>query len=354
MMKDRSTKTWGDFLFSCGLDLAVAVVWFYSVLFRTLPGMTFGESRLVFCSMAIAGTMLGVLLVFRRRRTEWTALACVLLPCGAYLVMTYRAGLGNLPAIVLSAAAVLAAGNTLHVLARKIRSPNRAAVLKNRLYHCLCTAHSFLSLGMAALFLVLVVPATLGMSLVTPSVQAQRGSSAPGETIAANMDAILLLQDQEWEALGTRERLDVMQTVANIEAHYLGLPNELNVGVSNLPEDTLGNYSDATRTISLDLELLAHGSSGEVLDALCHEAYHSYQHRLVDAYRGAGESLGGLRLFGDAAVYAEEFADYEEGASDETFYAYYTQRCEADARSYAAESVTDYFQRLRLYLDEQG
>ena len=60
------------------------------------------------------------------------------------------------------------------------------------------------------------------------------------------MDTILLLQEDEWEKLSAQERLDVLQTVANIEQRYLGLPNELNVGVANLDADILGYYTDQT------------------------------------------------------------------------------------------------------------
>ncbi len=51
-------------------------------------------------------------------------------------------------------------------------------------------------------------------------------------------------------------KLDTFQTVANIEAHYLGLPNELNVGAANLDEDTLACCDDSTYTISIDINHL--------------------------------------------------------------------------------------------------
>ena len=70
------------------------------------------------------------------------------------------------------------------------------------------------------------------------------------------MDTILLLQEDEWEKLSAQERLDVLQAVANIEQRYLGLPNELNVGVANLDADILGYYTDKTHEIIVSADSL--------------------------------------------------------------------------------------------------
>ena len=93
----------------------------------------------------------------------------------------------------------------------------------------------------------------------------------------------------------------MLQTVANIEANRLGLPNELNVGGSNLSDGTLGSYDDRMHAIHINLELLETGSPDEALRSCCHEVYHSYQYRLVEAREAAGEELAGLRLFRSAA-----------------------------------------------------
>ena len=99
-----------------------------------------------------------------------------------------------------------------------------------------------------------------------------------------------MLQEDEWEKLSAQERLDVLQAVANIEQRYLGLPNELNVGVANLDADILGYYTDKTHEIIVSADSLLYDSPWEVLDTICHEAYHSYQYRLVEALNGADET----------------------------------------------------------------
>lgn len=132
------------------------------------------------------------------------------------------------------------------------------------------------------------------------------------QTIANNMDTILLLQEDEWEKLSAQERLDVLQAVANIEQRYLGLPNELNVGVANLDADILGYYTDKTHEIIVSADSLLYDSPWEVLDTICHEAYHSYQYRLVEALNGADENSKNLRIFRKAYTYADEFTSYKD------------------------------------------
>ena len=68
-----------------------------------------------------------------------------------------------------------------------------------------------------------------------------------------------------WEKLSAQERLDVLQTVVNTERRYLGIPHELNVGVANLGEHTLGHYIEGTHEIIISLMSL--GKS--LIYALC-------------------------------------------------------------------------------------
>ena len=79
----------------------------------------------------------------------------------------------------------------------------------------------------------------------------------------------------------------------------------------------------------------------DVLDSCCHEAYHSYQHRLVDAYNLSEDNLRELRIYNSAGQYAQEFRNYNNGARD--FTSYFFQYCEMDAREYAESAVLDYY-----------
>lgn len=158
------------------------------------------------------------------------------------------------------------------------------------------------------------------------------------------------MQDKYWEALTVQERLDVLQTVANIEQRYLGLPIELNVGAANLNAGNLGYYSDETHEIVINMDGLLFDSSLEVLDTVCHESFHSYQYCMIEALNCLDERIGNLRIFQKAHVYAYEFENYINGETD--LYNYYYQNCKSDARDYAEEAVHEYYNRINSYLDE--
>ena len=214
-------------------------------------------------------------------------------------------------------------------------------------------AVAFQSIAAIALLMVMGTigaQGAFGDNILNSSISATASNQNVPQTIDNNIDAILLLQEEEWANLTTQEKLDILQTVANIEAHYLGLPNELNVGTANLDENTLACYNDRTHTISIDLNHLENDSVYDVLNSCCHEAYHSYQHRLVDAYNAADENSRGLRIYKLAVQYGQEFNNYVDG--DHDFCSYYYQDCEIDARDYAEDAVYDYYDRIYEYLNE--
>lgn len=139
-----------------------------------------------------------------------------------------------------------------------------------------------------------------------------------------------------------------MQTVANIEAYYLGLPNELNVSVANLRENILGSYSDATHTIYISLSHLENDAVHEILNTCCHEAFHAYQYRFIDAYKSTDKNVKSLRLYKKAISYLQEFDNYIDGNKD--FCGYYEQVCETDARNYASNAINKYYNKINEYL----
>ena len=140
-----------------------------------------------------------------------------------------------------------------------------------------------------------------------------------------------------------------MQIVANNEKQKLGLPNELIVGAGNIADECmLGYYSDGIREIVINVDVLESEGAWEALETVCHEAYHSYEYRMVDLYCNADDDLKGLSVFEAAAVYADELSDYSDSTVD--YDAYYSQLCESDAREYASETVGEYYLLLTEYM----
>lgn len=270
---------------------------------------------------------------------------------GAYTVLTYWPIYPRLIKICLVAADILSLLYAALVLCRRIRSRKYALkIFCRRLGLVAFMSKKIVGMSLALIMGFSGANVLFGSSLLKSDVRPATKTNLSEQTVADNMDTILLLQEDEWEKLSAQERLNVLQTVANIEQRYLGLPNELNVGVANLDADILGYYTDETHEIIVSADSLLYDSPWEVLDTICHEAYHSYQYRLVEALDGADENSKNLRIFRKAYTYADEFTSYKDGSTD--FCGYYTQDCENDARDYAEDAVSDYYWRIMDHLEE--
>lgn len=352
-MKDKSTMSLRAYLFDCLFYVAIAMIWYKNLLFRCLPGRTYEESKTVLWVMIGFSILICTFVLNRSMRTGWTVTTALVVPFGLYTVLTYIKTVGNWMLIILALAVTLSVIYTVlqMIMIRKIKNRrNKGTVIKRRLHRCCVASQSVVTIALLMVMGTIGAQGVFGDNILNSSISAAASNQDMPQTISNNIDTILLLQEEEWANLTTQEKLDILQTVANIEAHYLGLPNELNVGAANLGEYILACYNDRTYTISIDLDHLENDSVYDVLDSCCHEAYHSYQHRLVDAYNAADENFKELRIYKPAARYGLEFSNYIDG--DFNFSSYYSQDYEMDARDYAEDAVYDYYDKIFEYLNK--
>lgn len=180
--------------------------------------------------------------------------------------------------------------------------------------------------------------------LFTPSVKAN--ASEVGLPSQEELERLAYVLDEDiWKEMDIGEKLDALQTVADMNRDFLGISHELNVASSNTRESVSGHYSDKSHLITIGLDSLLTDSAQDLVNTVSHEAYHAYQYRLVDQYENADEDSRLLLIYQDAAIYKEEFDQYIDG--DDDFIGYYLQSCEMDARDYA-----DTFTRNLLYVIE--
>lgn len=352
-MKDRSTMGPIEYVFESVFWCLISMTWYKNILFRCLPNMTYAASKTVLWILLFASIAACAVCVFRIKRTGWSVLVSLVLPYGIYTVVSYWRTLQIRILIILATATVLSMVVGILVLMRKVRKrKNLKRIYAKRFCNWIAATGNIYTVAMIAIMAPLFFQGAFGVTLFKSGTEAKIGNENANQTISSNIDTVLKLQDEEWCSLTTNDKLDVLQCVANIEAHYLGLSNELNVGAANLPEYTLACYSDASHTIYINLEHLENDPVDEVLNSCCHEAYHSYQHRLVDAYNQAPEEIQKLRIYRNAVHYADEFDAYVDGYED--FCSYYSQQCEKDARTYAEDAVEDYYSRIDEYLNDDS
>ena len=171
-------------------------------------------------------------------------------------------------------------------------------------------------------------------------------------TIANNMDTVLLLQEHEWEKLSVSEKKDVLNVILSIECRCLGINRKIKLEFRELGKETVGSYGYSSSTIYISSQLLEEGSAHENLDALCHEVFHAAEYQFVDIYLSLSEAdRKSIFINHDLAeTYLYELNNYIDGEND--YSAYRNQRCEIDSRVYGAASVKDYYARIEKYLAE--
>lgn len=327
----------------------IAMIWYKSLLFRCVGDLSAAQSRMLLLGMVAAFSASGILLEMKKRRNIFSVSVNLLFAYGGYTVLAYRDIRPELITVAFIPATAFSFCLILAFLWIRIWSSGQR-FFKRRFYRMLLFIQSAYAASMAAILLVLGANMLFGSAILRPSAAKEMAMLDDSQNIADNMDTILLLQEKEWRELSVKERLDVLQTVADIEKTYLGLPHELSVGAANLKEELLGYYNDNTHEIIINLDQLLDAQAHELLSITCHEVRHSYQHRLVDAYNSADAQTRELRLFRTVGSFAEEFNDYADGFED--FCGYYSQECESDAREYAENAICDYYDRIFEYLEE--
>lgn len=341
-MRCRNTMGKTAYLLNHLYWILIAMIWYRNVLFRSLPGLSLTQSRWALWGLAGVCGILGIGITWKRRRNNMSLLVNVLLPFELYAIVTYAGIAGSILMEICLGAAILSIIWFFWVL-----WVNREKVLA-AVGHGLMGSRTIFVCLFVLCWIPLLVGTLLGKPLLQSRIAPAVGTVAEKTAMEENLDVIANFHPVNWQTLAMEQRMDALQRLANIEAGRLGLPHELNVGAANLREGVAACYVDATHEILVDLTQVEKADGLSLLNSICHEAYHAYQHRLCDAWAAADAQYQQLQCFADAAVFAGEFADYQDGHED--FVAYYSMTCEETAREYAGSAQLEY----QYYMERGG
>lgn len=344
---------WWKFLLLNGLLGMAAVRWYgihmsVNLHFGSLYLSTEG-STIVFGVFLMVYYMICLQVTTERSRTGFQTAANILLPLEIYTVISY---FDIWPVFVRGTLAGTAAAVllflTLYLRAR--RQMRRGRRDRRGFWNAWLSMRVVAALSMSVL---LIAPLLGYISRPEPYAAASARSAGVPDAQEWNREeqkeVLLTLQDEEWEGLSGEERLQTLQTVANIECVELGIPCLVSVRAASLEENVAGEYSYMEHQIRIDKDLLERGTAYDALEVILHECRHAWQRACVEAYQSCGENFRNLSLFRDAAVWAEEFENYivpeEEDVS--SILAYEEQSTERDSRNYAekAGKYMDYVQK---------
>lgn len=352
-MKDHSTMTTTEFAFSVAWKFVIGFIWYKNLLFRVLLHHDLYESLKTLLIMSLVSLLIYTI-IFRRWKNGWTAIACFVMPFGIYTVITYAATSPIFIRIVTVSAFVLSTAYTVLLLTRKVNNKSKKTLVriyKNRIYRCVYSISCIMTVAMIFFMVGIGGKSYFGTGLVSSTIEPEafNQESDDLDILESNMDAVVNLLPSKWERLSTREKINVLQIVCNVECHYLGINDAVTIQGDNLSPYTLGTYSDALKLIQINLDHIENDPVEEVLSSLLHEIYHSYEYRLVDAYNSVTPEYRNLRMFRDATHYSQETDNYINPRED--YYGYMSQRLEMDSETYAEYGVAEYYLRIGDWME---
>lgn len=334
------------------LWIVVSFTWYDGLLFRRVNWLDYRQSRWVLFVGVILACVTGILFTIKRHRNGWNVIVNILSGYGVYTVLSYWK---ILPGRIILSFAVCMSFTGLWIcalLCRKIKNQNRREkIIKGRIIRAVFAVRNGLCAAMTVIMAAIVVKVLIDGTISSPSVEV---TSTYGEEykMANNMDSLVNIVQEKWEKLSVPERLDICQVIANVEANYLGISHELYVELGELAEDVYGHYEVPTQKIVISAEHIINSPAQDIVKTVCHESYHCYQFSLIDLYNNLDENNRKLIVFSNIKKYIEESENYISG--DEDYEQYYFQQIEADARKYARDAVSDYYERVYEYLGVDG
>lgn len=330
----------------------IAAQFHKTALFRCLPGKTLQFSNLIFWIFWVSLLTAGFLTTPKRKRHTLNSAATVLMPVSMYFLFSYHDVYEiRIKSVCFGIGTCISLYSILVLLAcfPDIQSGSIVRKLKPILWGYYHQCRMIAGIILSTVYLASILGIIYSGAVIIPN-QTADTPVVNYSTIENNLETICLLEEETWDNLSLQERMDVLQVIANIEASYLGLPHELNAISAISDEETLGYYDDQTHTIAINIDFLQNGNSADILETLTHEAFHAYEHRLVDLYESVTDELKELRLLHRAKIYSDEFENYIDGSDDPI--GYFFQAVELDSDAYAAAAVQQYFDAIYAYLDD--
>ena len=330
-------------------------VLYENTLFRCLGDHSPGESRLILFAMILLLCVPEILLGERKERSGADTIINLLAGLIIYTAMTFLSIRENVVLVIFLAAAAFTFIYALFILCSRIKR-RRKKMLIRRIVIVYRSIRNLFCTGASVIMVVIVI----GIGIMPDSVSCIMSSSLPPaeqsgaekQTIDGNLDTLSLLCDDRWKSLSVKRKLDVLQTVVNIDRCAMGIPHKIDVRAASLREGLEGYYRDSDHQIVVNMEGLGTRSPYELTETVLHETYHSFQHRVIDAYDETSDTMKSLMIFRNAPVFKREFANYNDGSED--YCTYYTQKCEETAREHAKTMADFYFQTIELHNREKG
>lgn len=343
-MFNKNTMPKYEYVTSTVTMALAAIVWHDLLLFKGIASLTYMQSLAVLHVMMALSLVTGFISTWKKRRNLFSMFVNILLPLIAYNVI---ARMGENSAVLLVAIGMTAVFTALYImfiLGQRIHEgSDKKRILKNRFIYAVKGWRTVATVCFAAALVCIVVPASFSATEPSETVSEE----VLKWSMADKAEAMLNLEEDKWKTLSHEEKEELVWTMINIEAGSLHIPHKIDVEIVSLEGNVAACYDDSVHIINIDDVYFDNCTAQSMLNTICHEVYHAYQFRLVDAYRQIDESLRKMEPFDAAGVYAAEFENYISSNEDSS--GYENQLCEKDAYDYAKSRTEHNYQFLEVY-----
>lgn len=308
------------------------------LLFRSIDGLSYVVSKLVFWGIVLAITVVGMIVPISDMNVLYPLIISIA-PINCYTTLSFGKslpielfvflGLGILSVVVYYLVQLIKRRmNVIH-------QSNHERKILHQLLHPGVILTAWLSLftlvsGMSVYY--------HGFMTSYPNDKIKNGSS---EMFSVYSDSLLYLEPEIWDGLSETDKVLVLQDRANEQSYELGLSHGLTVEARPLPQTMIALYNDDTHCIAISIEYLNTADVYDVLCALLHEVYHAAEHRMCDAYDSLDPQYKKLPCYGIIECYKEDLSVIMGHSLIMTDFFFH--KTEIDARTYAEDTADMYY-----------
>ena len=343
-IKDKSKFGWIDFGLLVLIFFTAASYLYLPLMNDWIDGPAWMQTARFRILMILAGSVLLSVLVFPKDKTVFSAACTALLPMGILDAVANYHEFGRWYTVALILITVISGAHLFRNMAgrERLRRPEQIRRVK------LIRAYRSLGFGAKTAAMVLVVVnLALYMRYVSTwsPVSYNRVNKNPetydAGAFAVTAEEVRIITEEGWAGLTEDEKLTILQKIADQEARELGLSYQIYVILEEMEYAVVGAYDEVRHQIQVNEGRLSEGP--ELLENICHESYHAYEHFLINLYldAGKGTEYANLPVFRDAATYIDELANYVNGSDN--YEEYLDQLIETNAREYAEKEVARYY-----------
>lgn len=187
--------------------------------------------------------------------------------------------------------------------------------------------------------------------IISSSIEATNNAGTKENSlIKAHLKELMPIIDGTYKDLSLNERLDIFQTITNIECTYFGSSIAVSVKLKSIsPRGGIiyAYYTEEEKTIYLNELVFNDLSVEDALYTILHEDYHIYQNEQKKLYEAVPKELRNLSSLSGAKECKEGLDRYISGSTN--YDEYKNQIIETQADSYAYTTTKEYIRLIRQY-----